>query len=73
MSIDIKRLTQDDKGRPVAYTPHHVPDGCTGHPSVEYGNISSWNEHYIFVKYVRNGLLQETAQATSPVDLEWSS
>jgi hypothetical protein len=34
----------------------------------EFGNISSWDERHIFVKYGGN----QTANATRPEDLSWS-
>jgi len=36
----------------------------------EHGIVSSINDKYVFVKYYRNGILQETAQATRPDDLK---
>ncbi len=35
----------------------------------EVGIVSSVNDYYVFVKYYRNGILQQTAQATKPDDL----
>ena len=35
----------------------------------EHGVVKSTNELFVFVNYVRNGILQETAAATNPKDL----
>jgi len=55
-------------GDRVIYIPTHA-EGNVNHPDCEYGIVSSWNDKYVFVKYVRNGIPQMTAQATSPEDL----
>lgn len=57
-----------DVGDRVIYIPTHA-EGNINHPDCEYGTISSWNDTYIFVKYVKNGIPQMTAQATDPRDL----
>lgn len=55
-------------GESVIYVPKHV-NGDLNHPDCEYGTISSFNDRFIFVKYITHGILQETAQATDPKDL----
>jgi hypothetical protein len=35
----------------------------------ERGIISSFNDSYVFVKYIRDGILQETSQGTRYEDL----
>jgi hypothetical protein len=71
--IDISRLTDSDKGRQVQYR---------AYGKVEFGNITSWNEQFIFVRYhtvveghppnqrsrPRTG---STSEATAPTDLEF--
>jgi len=42
--INIKTLTEEDRGKRVVY---HLP----GSDKVEGGVISSWNEKFIFVRY----------------------
>jgi hypothetical protein len=54
------RIKPGDK---VIYVPKHAK-GDINHPSAERGIISSFNDSFVFVKYYRNGDLQETAQAT---------
>lgn len=58
--IDITTLTEADKGREVVYT-------NTGGER-EYGRISSWSDHFIFVRYGD----QQGSQATSPSNLEYT-
>jgi hypothetical protein len=58
--IEISKLTEEDKGREVAFD--------SPGSKREFGIISSWNERFIFVKY--NGLQQ--SQATRPEDLRFS-
>jgi len=52
----------------VIYVPKHAKKNLT-HSDCEHGVVSSFNDKFIFVKYIRNGILQSTAQATSPEDL----
>ena len=59
MGINIKNLTDSDKGRRVVYT-----DGCG---DKEYGKISSHNDTFIHVLY--DG--KNNTQATSPKDLDF--
>ena len=55
-------------GESVRYIPFHA-GGDIKHPDCENGVVSSQNGKYVFVKYWRNGMLQNTAQATQPEDL----
>lgn len=55
-------------GESVIYVPTHA-NGDLNHEDCEYGKISSFNDKFIFVKYIRNGIFQQTAQATRPEDL----
>lgn len=50
----------EDAGMPVAY---HKPN------VTQIGFVRSWNKDYVFVQYIRNGHLQQTAQATRREDL----
>jgi hypothetical protein len=61
-------------GEAVIYVPKHLQienmskfDWNT--PGIEYGFISEAAINCIFVKYIRNGIPQNTAQATNPNDL----
>lgn len=56
------------EGESVIYIPAHA-HGNLKHEDCEYGEISSFNDKFIFVKYIRNGILQKTAQATRYEDL----
>jgi hypothetical protein len=61
-------------GDSVAYVPHHLQiDDMSkfnwNTPGIEYGWIFCLNETVVFVKYVRNGIPQNTAAATNPGDL----
>lgn len=68
--IDIKQLTEADKGKRVRYR---------GSGTTEWGTIRRWNEKYIFVHYTKkqfNGgeVFERTgslAEATDPRDLEF--
>jgi len=55
-------------GDRVIYMPPHAKKNPT-HKDCEYGIIKSWNNMFIFVTYIRNGIPQMTAQATRPEDL----
>lgn len=46
-----------------------VANGDPKHEACEHGIVSSANKVNVFVCYYRNGILQHTAQATSPEDL----
>jgi len=58
MEYTIKVFKPDMK---VTYFDFHGPK--------EIGIVSSVNDYYVFVKYYRNGILQNTAEATRPEDL----
>lgn len=66
----ISDLTVNDfsPGIKVRYVPRHAHGDLT-HKDVENGIVKSTNDKYVFVNYIRNGILQETAQATDPRDL----
>lgn len=66
--IEIKDLTEEDKGRNVRYIPPHAY-GNVRHLDCENGKISFWNDQFIFVKYWRGGRLMFTSEATGPNDL----
>lgn len=55
-------------GERVIYVPGHAHDDAK-HQDCEHGIVSSANEVNVFVRYYRNGVLQLTAQSTSPEDL----
>lgn len=72
--IEIASLTEADKGREVRYN-------LKNFKAHGYGKITSWNEHFIFVRYhlavsakgVRSPRYGDTSEATSPEDLEFTS
>lgn len=43
MAIDLASLTNDDIGREVTFT---YPHG-----EKQYGHLTSWNKHYVFVRF----------------------
>ena len=57
-----------EAGDRVIYVPSHA-EGNINHPDAEYGIVKRWNDKFIFVNYVKNGIPQMTAQATRPEDL----
>lgn len=60
MGIDISTLKQSDKGRKVLYSPDESNTDRS-----EHGTISSWNDHFVFVRYGTG----DTAAATEPYHL----
>jgi len=63
-------IAQDFKeGDAVVYIPGHA-HGDRNHPDCERGIVSSQNGVNVFVRYYERGILQHTAQATDPDDLE---
>ena len=61
--------TEDFKhGDRVKYIPPHAK-GDVNHPECCSGVVKRTNEAYVFVNYIQNGILQETAHATRPGDL----
>jgi len=53
-----------EAGQKVVYIPRHA-NGNISHKDVEYGIVSSVSENgNVFVKYVKNGIPQSTAQLT---------
>jgi hypothetical protein len=57
--IDLKSLTDSDRGRAVVFTPRVGPH--------EDGVITSWNDKYIFVRYDGD----KTSKATNPSNLDF--
>jgi len=66
--IDIKSLTDADKGRWVEYTPPFNGKKWNG-------RIKSWNDHLVFVVFNCDGFWENyaeyTAEATAPNYLEF--
>lgn len=60
------QLTEEHIGRKVKYIPLHA-DGSEGHPDVEFGVITSFNEKTIFVRYGSD----MHSKGTYPEDLVW--
>lgn len=52
-------------GDRVRYVPTHVHGDIT-HEDCLSGVVKSVNDTYVFVNYVRHGILQQTAQGTRP-------
>lgn len=52
----------------VRYIPRHAY-GDINHKDCENGIVSSIGKTVVFVKYYKNGILQDTAQATMPNQL----
>ena len=57
-----------NSGDSVRYIPKHAK-GNINHPECENGIVTSTNEKYVFVRYIRNNVLQSTAAATLPEQL----
>lgn len=55
-------------GDRVRYIPPHAK-GDRNHKDCCSGVVKRTNDTYVFVNYVQNGILQETAHATRPCDL----
>ena len=72
--LKIEDLKEEHKGKTVTYIPLHA-HGDVEHEDCEIGEISSFNDKYVFVKYKdkRSGWIKETSQATDPSDLCWGS
>lgn len=59
-------------GDSVIYVPNHAfvnGKPTFNHKDCEYGIIKSANDTFVFVNYVRQGIVQSTAQATDPRNL----
>ena len=73
MILIIKDLTDKDKGREVRYG----RDFC----DVEFGKITSWNDHFVFVNYhtkiksdgSRVHFTGGTSAATEPENLQFTT
>lgn len=66
----ISKLKASDfsTGDRVLYVPGHA-NGNTKHKDCQEGVVSSNNGINVFVRYIRNGVLQSTSQPTDPYDL----
>ena len=58
--------TKQDFGRRVVYVPTHA-NGSFGHPDVECGRITSFNDHSVFVLYDGDA----NPKGTYREDLHW--
>lgn len=56
--IDITSLTESDRGRQVVYQ-------SRPNTPFEEGEITSWNDHYVFVRYKREGVLTLPANGSA--------
>ncbi len=66
------KLEEAIVGESVRYIPTHV-EGNVSHSDCENGVVYSKTSKYIFVRYIRNGILQVTPSATFPEDLiQWT-
>lgn len=71
IQIQNKTLTDKDIGRNVTYVPTHARSNKTDvtsgidHEDCEYGQISSFNEHAVFVNFGRY------TAGCYPTDLVW--
>ena len=69
--IDIKKLKKSDIGREVKYV-------SRGGDKIEFGNITSWNDTYIFVRYTQQIKPEKrfftgiTSASTYPQDLSFN-
>lgn len=57
--IDPSKLTQVDVGRQVTYSREHC--------EIQHGVLSSWNEHYVFVRFKGPG-----GEACEPADVSFT-
>lgn len=57
--IEIKKLTEDDVGRKVTYHREHC--------RTEIGELSSWNEKFVFVRFKG-----PTGEACEPGDVSFT-
>ena len=55
-------------GENVRYIPNHA-DNNPNHKDCENGIVSSINDRFVFVKYIRHGIVNTTAAATKPENL----
>lgn len=66
MKIEDIEVSQEDVGKRVRYVPLHA-NGDLGHPDVEEGIITSFNEYTVFVRYGSD----LHSKGTYPTDLVW--
>ncbi len=67
--IPLENIQPGDR---VIYIPAHA-EGDINHPDCGIGIVKSKNDKFVFVNYTRNGILQQTAQATDPSDLIYNN
>ena len=69
LGIDITKLTAEDVGMRVCYVPQRArfdgKGGWLNHADSEWGEVSSWNERFIHVRFKG----QPNSQACNPGDL----
>lgn len=56
-------------GDSVKYIPPHAQNDIT-HSDCENGVVKSISSLYVFVQYIRRGVIQNTAEATFPENLK---
>lgn len=61
-------LSDFKPGDRVKYVPYHA-HGNRQHMDCEDGEVSSVNSTYVFVRFVKQGLMQRTGQACLPNQL----
>ena len=73
MYISPNNKLEDFKhGDTVRYVPQHAIDDFIDHGDhvhIEYGVVNSVGNKFVFVRYIRNNILQSTSAATDPKDL----
>jgi len=64
MQIEKEELTEDSIWEKVTYVPGHA-EGDRSHADCETGFLKSWNDKFVFVKFLSNTC------ACRPEDLVW--
>lgn len=64
MEQNVSDTSRFPVGFAVIYVPYHA-HGDTGHPDCELGEVTSTNEHYVFVRFSGDS----TSQACKPDQL----
>lgn len=62
------KLSSFKKEMQVRYIPNHAY-GDINHSDCENGIVKNVGTKFVFVNFIRNGILQETAQAVDPNNL----
>lgn len=62
------KLEEFTPGMCVRYIPLHAHQDRL-HNDCQNGVVSSTNSKFVFVRYIKNNVQQQTAQATDPMDL----